>query len=244
MLTINRWRAFQEVPKTIVFPRLELIGRDHEPPIVVGSGEVRMESRESFSFKLRGTPEDIPYALAAASQRRDAPYDGLARPRLLGTDSEGVTWLGGYTIPQIATHHHPWTFTGEIDSLSTDDQSPTVVAQASTELMFPLRIGDPMTIALARFVRTVRPGMKAIREYELKALGTDIRFAFEADKNTLLVTAARSPELPLMYAETWLAEPLRILFGQLIFPRLGACPSSGCSILSESDSTLGYEQVF
>jgi hypothetical protein len=25
---------------------------------------------------------------------------------------------------------------------------------------------------------------------------------------------------------------------------LGACPNSGCSILSESDSTLGYEQVF
>jgi len=26
--------------------------------------------------------------------------------------------------------------------------------------------------------------------------------------------------------------------------RLGACPNSRCSILSESDSTLGYEQVF
>src|SRR6266849_4932449 len=26
--------------------------------------------------------------------------------------------------------------------------------------------------------------------------------------------------------------------------RLGACPNSGCSILSESDSSLGYEQVF
>src|SRR5712671_4075240 len=27
-------------------------------------------------------------------------------------------------------------------------------------------------------------------------------------------------------------------------PVLGACPNSRCSILSESDSTLGYEQVF
>ena len=25
---------------------------------------------------------------------------------------------------------------------------------------------------------------------------------------------------------------------------LGACPNSGCSTLSESDSSLGYEQVF
>src|SRR6266849_5405723 len=29
-----------------------------------------------------------------------------------------------------------------------------------------------------------------------------------------------------------------------INPTLGACPNSGCSILSESDSSLGYEQVF
>src|SRR5579863_2520359 len=30
----------------------------------------------------------------------------------------------------------------------------------------------------------------------------------------------------------------------VIIGQLGACPNSGCSILSESDSTLGYEQVF
>jgi hypothetical protein len=97
-----------------------------------------------------------------------------------------------------------------------------VVPQASTELLFPLRIGDPMTISMARFVRTGHPGAKAVREYEVKALGTNIRFAFEADSSTLLVTAAHSRDLPIPYAENWLAEPLRILFGQLIFPRLVA----------------------
>src|SRR5450756_443935 len=29
-----------------------------------------------------------------------------------------------------------------------------------------------------------------------------------------------------------------------VMPSLGACPNRRCSILSESDSTLGYEQVF
>src|SRR6266403_1211833 len=29
-----------------------------------------------------------------------------------------------------------------------------------------------------------------------------------------------------------------------IAPSLGACPNSRCSIVSESDSSLGYEQVF
>jgi hypothetical protein len=173
---------------------------------------------------MRSSPNanDIPYAVAATSRHRAAPYDGLARPRLLGTDSDGVKWSGGYTIPRIADHHQLWTFAGEIDGLVTDDQSPTVETQASTELMFPLRIGDPMTIALARFVRTLRPGTKLVREYEVKALGTSIRFAFEADSSTLVVTAAHSPDLPIPFAECWITEPLRILFGQPIFPRLTA----------------------
>jgi hypothetical protein len=223
-LTLNRWRAFQNTPKTIVFPHLELIGRDHEPPLVIGSGEVRMESQDIFSFNLRGTPADIRYALAAAARHREAPYDGLARPRLVGTDEEGVAWLGGYTTPLIDHHKQPWTFTGEIDGLCTHDQSATVSHGAGTELLFPLRIGDPMTIAMARFARTVHPGStgRIVREYELKALGTTIRFAFDADRSALLVTAACSSELPVCHAENWLGEPLRIIFGQLLFPRLVA----------------------
>lgn len=84
MLTLNRWRAFQKVPNAIVFPRLELIGYDHEPPIVVGSGEVRMETLDSFSFELHGTPDDDRYALLAAARYRDDPYNVLAQPRLAG----------------------------------------------------------------------------------------------------------------------------------------------------------------
>jgi hypothetical protein len=223
VLTLDRWRSLQHVPLAIQFPHLELIGFDHDPPIVIGSGVVRMETLDSFSFELNGTPEDDRYALLATGRYRDDPYNPLARPRLVGTDADGVTWMGGYTIPQIDTFKRPWTFRGEIESLCTDDTVPAT-RQASAELIFPLRIGDPMTIALARFVRTLgnEPGGTLAREHELHALGTRIRFAYEDANRTLLVVAGHSDELPVHYAENWLAEPLRILFGQLIFPRLVA----------------------
>jgi hypothetical protein len=221
-LTLDRWRGFLTVPKTVIFPRLELLAYDNEPRIVTGAGEVQLESLDRFSFRLRGNPEDIDYALSASSRYRTAPYDGLARPRLVGTDSDGVSWLGGYTIPLIETASPTWTFTGEIESLSTDDKGPTVAALASTELLFPLRVGDPMTLAMARFVRTGEPGKELIREREIEALGTKIRFAFEPNNAALSITAAHSVDLPIPYAENWLTEPLRILFGQLLFPRLVA----------------------
>jgi hypothetical protein len=78
-----------------------------------------------------------------------------------------------------------------------------------------------MTVALARFVRT-GVGKERVPECEIEALGTTIRFAFEGSKGTLSITAAHSAGLPITYAENWLTEPLRILFGQLLFPRLVA----------------------
>jgi hypothetical protein len=213
-VTLDRWRAFLTTPKTLIFPRLELIGRDHAPSIVVGTGEVRMVSPTDFTFTLTGTPADAGYALTEANRHHENPYDGLARLRLVGIDAEGVEWSGGYTVPRITTRHTAWTFTGEIDSLVTDDQSATVSRQASTELIFLLRIGDPMTVAMA--------GLAGRREHVMEVLGSSIRFTCELSTSTLVITASHSPDLPATYTENWLGEPLRILFGQLIYPRLVA----------------------
>ena len=45
---------------------------------------------------------------------------------------------------------------------------------------------------------------------------------YESSSRTLLVTATDAQEFGAPYAENWLGEPLRILFGQLIYPRLVA----------------------
>jgi hypothetical protein len=56
----------------------------------------------------------------------------------------------------------------------------------------------------------------------LEILGSTVRFEFEPSSGVLSISATHSAGLPPTYTENWLGEPLRILFGQLIFPRLVA----------------------
>jgi len=49
MATLDRWRTYLTVPKTLVFSNLKLIGRDHAPTIIDGSGEVRILSLTRIS---------------------------------------------------------------------------------------------------------------------------------------------------------------------------------------------------
>jgi hypothetical protein len=222
MATLDRWRGFLDTPKTIQFKRLELIGWDHEPSVVVGIGEVRMTSPRDFEFILTGTPSDIGYALTTINRAEKEPYNPLARCRLLGTDHDDVDWNGGWTIPRMEIGETTWTFTGEIDSLVTVDTSSTVSPQASAELIFSASPGYLMALALGRFARTEQPAGGYRKEHELELLGSNIRFTYDPTTHILSVTASHSTDLPHPFAENWLGEPFRILFGQLIFPRLVA----------------------
>jgi hypothetical protein len=220
MATLDRWRPFLTTPKTLVFPRFELIGLDHEPSVVVGSGTVEMVSPTSFAFILDGVPANIEYAIAKLNRLRKNPYDGSARLRLFGVDSEGIEWAGGYTTPVVDMARNTWRFTGEIESLITVDQTDTVSRQAGTELIFGLRVGDPMTLAVTGLPKLDQPGTIPRREHEIEILGSAVHLAYEDATGTFVITASHSPDLPTHYAENWLSEPLRVLFGQLIYPRI------------------------
>jgi hypothetical protein len=54
----------------------------------------------------------------------------------------------------------------------------------------------------------------------METLGTKIHFEYDPSAETLFITAPTSEALPHPYAENWLGEPLVILFGQFVFPRL------------------------
>lgn len=223
MATLDRWRWLLGLPITLTFPHLKLIGRDHEPPLIVGSGEVHMESPQRIRFILRGVPNDVGAAMAQIQGVRQNPYDILAQARLIGTDSEGTNWNGGYTAPAVdISNRGEWSYSGELSSLFTDDRNDTVFRSPGTELIYLLRVGDPMTLALSRYVRSEPARGELLREYKLEALQSLISFKYEADSSVLSVTATDSPNLASIYAQGWLGEPLRILFGQLIYPRLVA----------------------
>jgi hypothetical protein len=218
--TVDRWREFAVTPKVLKFPYLELLGDDHAPPIVTGIGEICMETPERFTFTLSGTPADIGYALGEMNRRKSRPYDPLARLRLLGKDDRGIEWNGGWTSPTLSVAGDRWTFSGEIIAITTHEESSAVSARAGAELLFLLRVGDPLTLRLARYVYTGAAGEPAGREHEFGLLGSKIRFSYEASAGTLVVTATQSIDFCAPFAENWLSEPLRILFGQLVYPRL------------------------
>ena len=222
MLTLDRWRQFLVTPKTLIFPHMELIGYDHAPPIVVGVGEVRMRSLNEFTYSLTGTPADIGYALREMNRQHENPYDGLALFRLVGTDSDGIKWTGGYTRPRLDRQDAQWTFTGTIESLAADEAADFISKDSGVELLFPLRAGDPMTVHLARYVRSDLSFEELRFEYEIEVLESKIRFVYERENSALLVTSSHSKQFSAPFAENWLSEPLRILFGQLIYPRLVA----------------------
>jgi len=225
MATLDRWRPFLSTPKTLSFPQLELVGRDFSPPIVVGSGEVRMPTPNRFEYSLAGVPADLRYFFEAFREQQQNPYDNLARFRLRGVDAEGEDWALGWTVPRFEAgedDEDDWTFTDRLDGLIVDDRSDTVAKDSSTELVFVVPVNDPMAHAMGRFVFTRQADGRPLREHVIEAVGSSIRFNYEPSSGTLTIVASHSADLPPTLAENWLVEPLRILFGQLVFPRLVA----------------------
>lgn len=146
MATLDRLRRFLTTPQTLRFPQLSLMGGDHAPMIVEGSGEVRVESLTRNTYWLTGQPADVRYALAELQRLHADPYNALARQRLIGVDEEGVEWTLGWTEPhvELAPTGGDWVFTGSTESLLPTDANRTVAQESSTEAVFVFPADSPM----------------------------------------------------------------------------------------------------
>jgi hypothetical protein len=221
MATLDRWRFFLSTPQTLAFPELRLIGRDFEPPIVTGTGEVRAPSPSEFTFTLRGKPEDARYASAAFHWQQANPYDALARFRLVGVDSQGVEWSLGWTVPaRIEKGESQWVLTGRLDQLSPHDIGDSVSKESTTEVIYLVPPEHPAAYIAKQLMLASRGNDDPLYEHVMEALGSKICFIYEPSSSALSITASHSSDLPPTRTEGWLGEPLRILFGQLISPRL------------------------
>jgi len=222
MGTLDRWRRFLATPQTLHFPRLSLLGSDHAPFIVQGEGEVRVETPTRNSYRLTGRPEDVSYALAELQRLRTDPYNALARQRLVGFDEGGVEWALGWTEPhvELAPSDDSWVFTGTIESLMPIDQSGTVARESSTEAIFLFPAGSPMRRMMPHLLR--QADNEGGRAFLIEVAGSQLHLNYDPTEGALTIVAEHSETLPPTHTENWLGEPFRILFGQLIYPRLVA----------------------
>ncbi len=226
MRTLDQWKSLlAPTPRTIEFPHMVLASAyDQEPPIFIGNGQVRLPMPGSFEFTIAGEPTDTGDALQRLRRSAANPYDVFQQFRLNGTDENGREWSLGWVTPKVGEiTDRRWNLTGSTESLSTlVDHGYEVHGPDSVELAFLAPMREPIGQMMARFVRLELEDKRSVREFRLSVLETELHFSYEPQDGLLWVTAPTSPALNHPFADGWLAEPLRILFGQLIFPRLVA----------------------
>ncbi|GAM97388.1 hypothetical protein U91I_01014 [alpha proteobacterium U9-1i] len=216
--TLRRWVPLLEA-QDIVTSETNVIARDHDPVIMTGEGRIDISHPARFSYIFRGVATDLSRAVDRLMHARRNPYDGLSQFRIEGVDQGGTKWSYGYVRPNHIDHTgEQWTLAGDCNGLITDD--PDAHTESGVELIFlvppELNLGALMT-------DTERPdGEPLLRTHACSVLGAMISFAYEPSTHRLYVTAKSSEALRHPYLENWLGEPFRILFGQLIYPRLVA----------------------
>jgi hypothetical protein len=226
--TLAHWKSrLTAVPSWIECPEMRLLtGRDHEPPVFVGPGRIELKSTTAAAFHLFASAQDNASGILKVHLAHANPYERLDQFRLFATDFEGTEWACGWIVPRVEQASSAGTLlTGKISSLTTRVSAEWVSPVAGVELLFQPSFHIPMvssmltvhSIADEEIGRSWRVG-----RHTLELLGSRIEFAQDPSDDLLWITANTSAELPHLYLENWLGEPLRILLGQLHYPRLVA----------------------
>lgn len=222
--TLEHWRRqFAGEERTIECSSMQLIGHDHEGKIFTGPGRILIDQR-GIKFFLYGSAENGSAAFKKFLSARANRYETLEQFRLIATDYRGTTWRGGYTEVDFFTDHdRGWPLTGELQGLSTRVSDFWVARSPGVEMLLMPAIDLPMDEALETSAtiggEPVRWSRGAGRQ-RLTALGSQISFELDPSEKALWITATMSPDLQPVCAERWLTEPLRIMLGALVYPRL------------------------
>jgi hypothetical protein len=228
MKTLEGWQSrLAAVPRKIECPEMQLLSaHDFEPPVFVGPGYIDIKSTTQIEFTMFASTADHSDAYRRLTRAIDNPYDIIDQFRLNATDYRGTRWACGWTgvqlkeLPSVG-----WPLTGQLHAISTDVSDSTVCPDSGVELLFQPQPRLPMgtwmtsttTVDDEEVLHVRRPARHVV-----SAMGTEIVFSSVVVDDSLWVGARTSSQLPHPYAENWLSEPLRILLGQHIFPRLVA----------------------
>lgn len=203
-----------------------LSAHDHEPPVFEGPGYIDILSATEIEFTMFATPRDVGDATRRLRKLQEDPYDNANHFRLQALDYDGTDWACGWTAPRLkGMPKVGFPLTGELNSLVTQATGHWVASESSVELVFSPRLDLPMLLNMV--TTTTIDGEEIERKvsagrHTLNVLGSEITFFHPPSEKSLWIKATTSGALSHPYLENWLSEPLRILLGQLIYPRLVA----------------------
>ncbi len=227
MRTLDHWKTrFGAVPVTLDCPHMRLntcLG--NAPPAFVGPGQINIKSSTAIEFKIFASSPQVE-AFQRLLRAHSNPYDRLNQFNMFATDYEGVEWACGETLPKVdSVSENDALVTGEVRSLYAAVNSDQVSRESGVELLFQPGFSLPLetsmltvhSIGTEEIQRTYQ-----MAKHTLTLMGATIEFFRESSGDALWITANASEEMPHLCLENWLSEPFRILFGQLIYPRLVA----------------------
>lgn len=225
--TLDHWRGkLSGLPRTIECSVIELLSSDSHEPYFTGPGRIEIRSETEIRFFVYGTAENGPAAFRKLIKAREHPYDPLEQFQVHATDYQGVEWAGGWSaVDYFDDAKEGWPLTGELQGLTTLATGPWVSKRSSVELLLIPSIDLPTTKTLVTISRIGDRNVRSIREageHSVSLLGTTIHFTYEQGGEALWITAETSPQLKHPFAENWLTEPLRILLGATVYPRMVA----------------------
>lgn len=225
--TLSRWvDRLLNGPITIECPRMEILGRDHEPPVFTGPGHITVSSDRRITFVMHGTPRDGTEAFGRLVLAQKNPYNHLHQFRVNAVGYDGTEWSGGWTTLTLGEETaNVWRLSGPISSLHIDANGAGVAETSGVEMVFdrPLRLPMPMNM-----VKTVLRDDKEVLwsrssgTKTINVLDTEIEFFVSPKHDHVWVAANSTPNFPHPHLENWLSEPLNLLLGEIAIPSLYA----------------------
>jgi hypothetical protein len=197
-----------------------IIAGDHDPVIMAGDVEVDLSAPERITYRFTGRPDDRTYAVLAYMRVRKVRYDAREMFRILGVDGHGREWNLGWTKPTLFDERDDvWTVAGRCEGIISGDRSGEPGASRA-EVMFLA----PPELQLGRLMTERSPTSSGTLElvHAMSVDGATIRFRYQPATDRLFVSASATPSLNHPFLAETIGEPLRILFGQLLYPRLVA----------------------
>lgn len=212
----RQWLAISALESSFECTGMRLLGR-HGEILVNGSGRLRLDGFGDFHFELEGEAVQSDELAAFVSAHRRNPYDPLGRFRLVVTHANGQELHCGYVTDDELrfSSNGPLSCSGRAEGLSLDIPS---IGDVGTEILFivPERhwLSEALTVSLPP------PDEDGISRRSMEVAGSLLEFEYQQKGRCLTISVVGNDVFPQTYTENWLSEPLRMMLGQLAFPRV------------------------
>ncbi|YCI07064.1 hypothetical protein M1D34_31985 (plasmid) [Ensifer sp. D2-11] len=225
--TLDHWRnKLSGLPRTIECRKIELLGKDHHEPYFVGPGRIEVRSATDMRFFVYAESPDVEAAFRKYIKASKHTYDPLEQFQVHATDYQGVKWACGWcAVNYFADANAGWPLAGQIMGLTTLATGPWVARRSSVELLLIPPVRLPTATSLVTVCRIGKDKVFSSQEpgqQLIEVLGTVVKFTYEQDGQALWITADTSEAFNHPFAENWLTEPLNILLGTPVYPRMVA----------------------